>query len=349
MFDEDFFSLRLFRLRSPENWLSRSDCLCFVFPKDGVGHYVNKSTVQRLLPGDILVAGGHPDGKLCALQNAELTFWSFSLRLEHLLPLFDGDEISLLQGIADSFKYPKVFVASSALAAKCHRLVEEVPHQFDLEHRSHLLRIAGAILNEEFKTAHHQRVGQGKLEDHIIQVFEQLSAEQLMRLPVEELAAKFSCSRRHLNRLFHQYFGFSVAALRMEMRLQKAVSLLRDVNAKVINVAESCGFNHLGLFNTCFKRRFGVSPGRWRKQAIEGKVQLASMTRSDGTCPLVVKGLCPMVGRAESVVPRASDPSAPAKSRVTRDAAEPGAKKSAGAPAVPVPPQKASQSLPLTP
>jgi len=72
---------------------------------------------------------------------------------------------------------------------------------------------------------------------------------------------------RHLNRLFHQYFGFSVGALRMEMRLLKAVSLLRDVNAKVINVAAQCGFNHLGLFNTCFKRRFGVTPGCWRKQA----------------------------------------------------------------------------------
>jgi hypothetical protein len=29
-------------------------------------------------------------------------------------------------------------------------------------------------------------------------------------------------------------------------------------------VAEKCGFNHLGLFNTCFKKRFGTSPGQWR-------------------------------------------------------------------------------------
>jgi hypothetical protein len=71
-----------------------------------------------------------------------------------------------------------------------------------------------------------------------------------------------------LNRLFHQYFGFSLAALRMEMRLLKAMALLRDPDAKVINVAEKCGFNHLGLFNTCFKRRFGVTPGQWRNGSL---------------------------------------------------------------------------------
>jgi hypothetical protein len=76
-----------------------------------------------------------------------------------------------------------------------------------------------------------------------------------------------------LNRLFHEFFGFSVAALRMEMRLLKAVSLLRDPNIKVINVAEQCGFNHLGLFNTCFKRRFGQTPGQWRKAASPAKVR----------------------------------------------------------------------------
>jgi len=92
-----------------------------------------------------------------------------------------------------------------------------------------------------------------------------------MSLTVDELAVMFGCCRRHLNRLFHQYFGFSVGALKTEMRLLKAVSLLRDVNTKVINVADQCGFNHLGLFNNSFKKRFGVSPGRWRNLASQEK------------------------------------------------------------------------------
>jgi AraC-like DNA-binding protein len=148
----------------------------------------------------------------------------------------------------------------------------------------------------------------------IIRVFEQLSVDQLLGLSVEELAAKFGCSRRHLNRLFHQYFGFSVGALRMEMRLLKAVSLLRDIDAKVINVAAQCGFNHLGLFNTCFKKRFGISPGRWRKQAAQGKIQPATVPGEDSACPLQVKGLCPLVGAHETSGPLALNVSPPGKS-----------------------------------
>src|ERR1019366_5200393 len=125
--------------------------------------------------------------------------------------------------------------------------------------------------------AHSQRVGFIRPEDHMIQVFEKLSTTDLVNLSVPELAGKFGVSRRHLNRLFHQHFGVSVAALRMEMRLLRAVALLWNPDAKVINVAEECGFNHLGLFNICFKRRFGTSPGQWRKKGVPNEVSPAGL------------------------------------------------------------------------
>jgi AraC-like DNA-binding protein len=97
-------------------------------------------------------------------------------------------------------------------------------------------------------------------------VFQSLSETDFLSLSVPELAARFGCSRRHLTRLFHQFFGSSIAEFRMELRLMKVASLLRNPNVKIINIAEQCGFNQLGHFNSCFKRRFGVSPARWRKQ-----------------------------------------------------------------------------------
>jgi AraC-like DNA-binding protein len=71
----------------------------------------------------------------------------------------------------------------------------------------------------------------------------------------------------------------------MEMRLLKAISLLRDRDAKVINVAEQCGFNHLGLFNTCFRRRFGTSPGQWRKAASEDARILPNIMAANQIAP----------------------------------------------------------------
>ena len=258
----------------------------------GVGQFVNNgSAAQRLVSGDILVWEGCPKAKLSVSKGAELTFWMFSLRLEHLFPLFASKEISLLRQVTDDFRAAKYFPSSATLAVKCHQLIETVPSQSDLDHRSHLLQVAAVILKEEFKTAHQQHADMGEVEDRIITIFDQLSADQLMGLTVDELAVMFGCCRRHLNRLFHQYFGFSVGALKTEMRLLKAVSLLRDVNTKVINVADQCGFNHLGLFNNSFKKRFGVSPGRWRNLASQEKILPTPGPVPESACALLGKSL----------------------------------------------------------
>jgi AraC-like DNA-binding protein len=301
MHAQDYLTLRLVRLKSSEEWSLNREGLSFVFLKGGNGKYVAGNDAQKLAPGDVIVVQGCAGGKLCLGKGAEMVFWSFLLRSEHLFPLFDGSELSLLQSVMNGFKNSKLFPASTVLARRCHRLIEEVPPQFNLDHRSQLLRAAAAILTEEFKTAHAQRIGSASVEQRMVEVFEQLSVDQLLSLSVGELAVKFGCSRRHLNRLFHQFFGYSVAALRMEMRLLKAISLLRDTSEKIINVAEKCGFNHLGLFNTCFKRRFGISPGEWRKQGPRDESQPANPLGSGAACPFHPKGLCPMAGRPHSL------------------------------------------------
>ena len=142
------------------------------------------------------------------------------------------------------------------------------------------------------------------------QVMEELSATELLTLSVGEMADKFSCSRRHLNRLFHQHFGCSVASLRMEMRLLKALSLLRNPDLKIINVAEQCGFNHLGLFNACFKKRFGNTPGQWRKEPSNGEKPVSGSGVGNPSCPMHSHGLCPWTpkpddrnGRVRKTIP----------------------------------------------
>jgi AraC family transcriptional regulator, mar-sox-rob regulon activator len=294
MLAQDYMTLRMTRLKSlGEESLDREGFF-FLFLKGGIGRCVTQHGERRLSPGDMLVIKGSTGAKLFVSNGAELVLWSFSMRMEHLFPLFDGKEISLLQRVTTDFKSPKLFPASSAMAIECHRLIESVPLQFNLDHRSHLLRIAAAVFSEEFKMAHSQRMSTVSVEGRIAEAFENLKEDELLNLSVGELADKFRCSRRHLNRLFHQFFGHSVAALRMEMRLLKAVSLLRDTDAKVINVAEDCGFNHLGLFNTCFKRRFGENPGGWRRQVARKENESTLLHAEGSKCLLHSKGLCPM-------------------------------------------------------
>lgn len=265
MITPDCLVLRLARLKPTDKWLNSGPDLCFIFPQGGGGKLLAGSVSQSLAAGDVLVLNGAAGGNLEVAQGGEFVFWFFSISLEHLFPLFGADEISLLRSVAENFKAPRHYPASVPLAKQCHRLIADAPPASGLDHRSQLLRIVAAILTVEFRHAHTRRRGFARLETQMVQIFESLTSEEILNLSVGELADKFSCSRRHLSRIFHEHFKFSLASLRMEMRMVKAVSLLRDPDIKIINVAEGCGFNHLGLFNTCFKRRFLKSPSQWRK------------------------------------------------------------------------------------
>lgn len=292
MLSSDHLTLRLIRLNTGEEWSQTRSSLAFLFSKGGSGKCISPTETQPILPGDMLILSGVPPARLVS-TNGGMVFWSFSLALEHLFPLFGGSEISLLQSVSERLRSFKHYPSRNALAAQCQKLVGEVPPDFDLDHRSQLLRIAAAVLADEFKTARERFGGLTHIEDRLIRVFEQLTADDILSLSIDELAQRFSCSRRHLNRLFHQYFKLSVASLKMEMRLLKAVSLLRDPAAKIINVAEGCGFHHLGLFNTCFRKRFGTSPGDWRKRGQSAEKAYSTVPHSAPDCPLRDNGLCP--------------------------------------------------------
>ncbi|HWF19415.1 MAG TPA: helix-turn-helix transcriptional regulator [Verrucomicrobiae bacterium] len=77
---------------------------------------------------------------------------------------------------------------------------------------------------------------------------------------------KTHCTARHLSRIFHELAGMSFRDKRAELRLARARELLATTNSKVVDVALESGYKSLSLFNLMFARRFGMSPGKWRKQ-----------------------------------------------------------------------------------
>jgi len=264
-------ALRSIQLKTSEQWHHKQGGLSFIFAHRGIGDYSCRSVVQPLAPGDLLVRNDARMGRLSPRKGGEFLFSVFSISFEQLLPLFEGAELSLLPKLAERFKTIRFYECRSSLAAECHRLIAELPQPLTLAHRSQLVRVAASILTDELKTAKSGNMGSIPIADQIREVFDHLSLDEILRLSVGELAGRFGCSRRHLNRRFHEFFGLCVSALRIELRLLKAASLLRDPEAKVCTVADASGFNNVGHFNCCFKKRFGASPGRWRKLPVLGR------------------------------------------------------------------------------
>ena len=225
---------------------------------------------REVVEGDVLVLTGN-GAKLCARSGSELAFGCIYMRVEHLFTSFRVSEICRLQSVIAEFKDPRLFPASAPLAVECHRLFGEVSAtarvRLDQGRHRQLLLAAAALLSAEFNGSSNLRAvgGLRPVEYSQIHEFEKLTPDDLLNLSADELADKFQCGRQQLNRLFHQHFGLSIMGLKVEMRLLKAISLLREHDSKTKDVAEKSGFDHFGLFSTCFKRRFGVSPAAWRR------------------------------------------------------------------------------------
>ncbi len=318
MISQHDLTLRLTRLKSGEVWSQKSEGLHFFLLRQGEAVYTSGSVTRNLGAGDLLLLGETAEGSVGTLNGKDVEFWSFSLHLDHLFPLFGSAEIPLLHQIVERLKSLRVYSATTDVAVECHNLASQVSAMTNLSQRCQVLRIAAAVLNDEFQNAEQNACGFDRMDEHLAQVFEHLSLDELLHLPVGGLAKKFNCSRRHLNRIFHQYFGFSVAALRMEMRLLKAVSLLRDPAAKVSNVAQECGFNHSGLFNLCFKKRFGDTPGNWRRAATAPAKAQSLSVEEVSTCRRRVIGLCPWSEESARLAPQlplAPPPPKPASGR----------------------------------
>ncbi len=285
-------TLQLVNLASGDKWEGQRKELSFIFTRTGNGKAGLGSASRTLAPGDVLIVNGNSTVQLAPQAKAGMTFWTFFLSLDELIPLLTCREIVLLPALRENLGAWKYFSASALAAVECHKLLAGASPHFHLSHRSQLLSVVAVILDEEFKLATGSPDGRSPLEDHTLAVLENLSLEQMLDLPIGELAAQFGCSRRHLNRTFNQQFGMSVASVRLELRLLKAAALLRNPEAKVINVGLECGFNHAGLFNLCFKRRFACTPGKWREQ--EGSLKSPELAPAAVECTLRRVGLCPL-------------------------------------------------------
>ena len=95
----------------------------------------------------------------------------------------------------------------------------------------------------------------------IIQTMERSTEEPISPA---ELAKSVNMSTRQLERLFRRYLNRSPKRYYMELRLEKARSLLLQTDMSVINVALACGFTSPSHFSKCYRAHFDRTPYRER-------------------------------------------------------------------------------------
>ncbi len=81
------------------------------------------------------------------------------------------------------------------------------------------------------------------------------------------MAEKCGYSASHFMRWFKEAAGSGFAGYLIEYRLSRAAQDLRSTNDTILKISEANGFDNLSNFNRLFKKKFGMTPGQFRRQS----------------------------------------------------------------------------------
>lgn len=85
-------------------------------------------------------------------------------------------------------------------------------------------------------------------------------------LTLEGLSEFAGVSKYHMDRTFKKYTGSSISAYIINLRLSNATFLLRNSSLSIRQVSESSGFSGYENFLKLFKKTFGMTPLKYRKE-----------------------------------------------------------------------------------
>ena len=100
-----------------------------------------------------------------------------------------------------------------------------------------------------------------------------------------DLAEILGISDRHLRRVFLARYGVAPVEYLQTKRLLLAKSLLTDTGLPITDVAMAAGFGSIRRFNDLFKKRYRLTPGRFRKNGGEAGAGSDTITLSLGYRP----------------------------------------------------------------
>lgn len=86
---------------------------------------------------------------------------------------------------------------------------------------------------------------------------------------LEMLAARIGLSRAAFAKRFNQRVGRTMFAYLTLLRMQKAATLLKTSDSKLVEIAASVGYESEAAFMKTFKRTTGMTPTQYRKRDIQ--------------------------------------------------------------------------------
>jgi len=259
--------MRALYLSPGDEWRPQLPGWLFIHVRSGTGYCLEKQLNLELPPGACLLLSHQIDVSIRASQLGAMNLSFFRVVPELLTGLITLGEQSFFETAATRRELSCQFLAPGHPASAKFMELHECQNRRDFAFRLRLLQMFAQPFGELLE-GHAVAEAPAPLDarDRLRQFLKQTLASDWLNLSFAELVQRMNCTPRHLSRIFRDIAGMSFRQKQAKVRLARARELLVTTESKVVDVALDSGFQSLSLFNLMFRKRFGLSPGQWRKE-----------------------------------------------------------------------------------
>jgi AraC-like DNA-binding protein/mannose-6-phosphate isomerase-like protein (cupin superfamily) len=255
--------------RVPIHW---HDYMEIIYIKKGHGYVtvdlkqykVSGSTIVLILPGQLHSIEQYDDLSM-EYENIFFNVNMFFTRTEDttvtdfLRPLLNGKVSvpTVFTSISDHYD------AISACIDACDEICKTKPEGYDLYIKGKLFEFFYVLSNRcrEVKTTHTT-----KSLDKMKIIMKHVENHYMEKITIADIAEVAGFSESHFMRYFKETMGVSFVDYLRRYRLTMATRLLLASDASILSISEEVGFDNLSYFNRAFKKEYGMTPSRYRKQ-----------------------------------------------------------------------------------
>ena len=158
----------------------------------------------------------------------------------------------------------------SETIAKIDEICDTRPKGYQLGIKGYLFQILFGLINIS-QTREHS-TNQNSVEK--VKLILSFIRENYQRsITIEEIASVCYYSKSHFMKFFKESMGMGFIQYLNDYRLSIASQMLLVTGDSILEIAEKTGFENLSYFNRVFKRKYGVSPGQFRRQQMHPEAE----------------------------------------------------------------------------
>ena len=238
-----------------------------IYVTQGTLHLTIDKTSYIANAGDIFIVNSQEIHEMSVLEPPTVYYTILFPVTSLIFQFSDNSNKQFLLPLAESRMQFQTFPASSATQEIYKNKLEEIislyqdkKPAYQLGIKSHLLVFLYMLYSNNDIVESKKDLTYNKLHREILLYINENYSDSIA---LAEIAATFHMVPKYFSRYFKNTFHTTLSEYILQLRLEKAISLLSDSTISVTEAAFQSGFSSCSYFNKCFKNTFGTTPKKY--------------------------------------------------------------------------------------